>query len=76
MLAVATLAAADIIVWHLLISSEADERISYADPRLDELDSGNLEGISLRMLETKRHVVGWCAAATDLCGKRIENTTK
>ncbi|KAI8664386.1 hypothetical protein NCS55_00947100 [Fusarium keratoplasticum] len=68
MLAVATLAAADIIVWHLLISSEADERISYVDPRLDELDSGNLEGISLRMLETKRHVVGWCAAATDLCG--------
>ncbi|UPK92375.1 hypothetical protein LCI18_003310 [Fusarium solani-melongenae] len=73
MLAVATLAAADIIVWHLLVSGEADERISYVDPRLDELDSGNLEGISLRMLETKRHVVGWCAAATDLCGDALAN---
>lgn len=69
MLAVATLAAADIIVWHLLISNKADERISYIEPRLDELDSVNLEGISLRTLEEKRHVIGWCAAATDLCGK-------
>lgn len=69
MLAVATLAAADIIIWHLLVSGEADERISYVDPGLGELDSENFEGISLRMLEEKRHVVGWCATATDLCGK-------
>jgi hypothetical protein len=69
MLAVATLAAADIIVWHLLVSDEADERISYVDPRLDDLNNRNLESVSLRMLEEKRHVVGWCAAATDFCGK-------
>ncbi|KAH7268553.1 hypothetical protein B0J15DRAFT_523130 [Fusarium solani] len=68
MLAVATLAAADIIVWHLLVSDEADERISYVDPRLDDLNNRNLESVSLRMLEEKRHVVGWCAAATDFCG--------
>ncbi|KAL2679085.1 hypothetical protein Neosp_009843 [[Neocosmospora] mangrovei] len=73
MLAVATLAAADIIVWHLLISSKADERISYVDPRLDELDSVNLEGISLRTLEEKRHVIGWCTTATDLCGGALAN---
>ncbi|RSM20212.1 hypothetical protein CDV31_001009 [Fusarium ambrosium] len=73
MLAIATLAAADIIVWHLLVSDEADERISYVDPRLDELDNGNMEGITLRMLEEKRHVVGWCAAVTDLCGGALAN---
>ncbi|RSL55142.1 hypothetical protein CEP53_007228, partial [Fusarium sp. AF-6] len=73
MLAIATLAAADIIVWHLLVSDEADERISYVDPRLNELDNGNMEGITLQMLEEKRHVVGWCAAVTDLCGGALAN---
>ncbi|RSL51069.1 hypothetical protein CEP54_011613 [Fusarium duplospermum] len=73
MLAIATLAAADIIVWHLLSSDEDDERISYVDPRLDELDNGSMEAITLRMLEEKRHIVGWCATARDLCGGPLAN---
>lgn len=68
MLVIATLASDDIMVWHLITSSESNERISYVDSRLDELKSGNFEGISLGMLEAKRHVIGWCAAATEVCG--------
>lgn len=71
MLMIATLAAADIIVWHLLISEQPEERISYIDPRLDTLDNGATKGISLRMLEERRHVIGWCSKVTDLCGMRF-----
>ncbi|KAH6968063.1 hypothetical protein DER45DRAFT_477375 [Fusarium avenaceum] len=67
MLLIATLAATDIIVWHLLVSEKAGERISYIDPRLDALGMENSMEISLRMLEPSRHVIGWCSKVTDLC---------
>ncbi|KAH6890692.1 hypothetical protein B0T10DRAFT_439881 [Thelonectria olida] len=70
MLMVATLVAADIIVWHLLVSENPGERISYIDSRLDELVETS-ERISLRMLEGRRHVVGWCSEATDWCGNAV-----
>ncbi|KAK4078282.1 uncharacterized protein Triagg1_3298 [Trichoderma aggressivum f. europaeum] len=73
MLMIATLAAADIIVWHLLVSEHPEERISYIDPRLATLDSGAAKGISLRMLEERRHVIGWCSRVTDLCGDATAN---
>ncbi|KAH6892893.1 hypothetical protein B0T10DRAFT_509295 [Thelonectria olida] len=68
MLMVATLAAADIIIWHLLISEDPDQRMSYTDSKLNTLHIETSAGISLRMLETKRHVVGWCSEAKDMCG--------
>lgn len=68
MLMIATLAAADIIVWHLLVSEQPEERISYIDSRLDTLDSEAFKEISLRSLEERRHVIGWCSKVTDLCG--------
>lgn len=70
MLLIATLAATDIVVWHLLVSEQAGERISYIDPRLDTLGIETSKEISLRMLEPSRHVIGWCSKVTDLCGKR------
>ncbi|KAJ4855789.1 hypothetical protein T069G_09157 [Trichoderma breve] len=73
MLMIATLAAADIIVWHLLVSEQPEERISYIDPRLDALGSGAAKGIPLRMLEERRHVIGWCSKVTDLCGDATAN---
>ncbi|KAM5346157.1 hypothetical protein ACJ41O_009162 [Fusarium nematophilum] len=68
MLMVATLAAADIIVWHLLISEDPDHRLSYTDSKLDALHIETSAETSLRMLETKRHVVGWCSEVKDMCG--------
>ncbi|KAH7146218.1 hypothetical protein EDB81DRAFT_947234 [Dactylonectria macrodidyma] len=67
-LLVATLATVGTIVWHLLVSGSPEERISYVDPELDNLDIQMPEGFSLRDLEGSRHFVGWCAKATDMCG--------
>ncbi|KKP00556.1 hypothetical protein THAR02_07334 [Trichoderma harzianum] len=73
MLMIATLVAADIIVWHLLVSEQLEERISYIDPRLDTLYGEATKEISLRMLEERRHVIGWCSKATELCGDATAN---
>ncbi|KAM0452651.1 hypothetical protein ACHAPV_009414, partial [Trichoderma viride] len=73
MLMIATLAASDLIVWHLLVSEQPDERISYTDSRLNGLDSKAAKGISLRTLEEKRHVIGWCSNVTDRCGDATVN---
>lgn len=67
-LLVATLVTAGTVVWHLLVSGSLEERISYVDPELDNLDIRMPEGFSLRDLEGSRHFVGWCANATDMCG--------
>lgn len=69
MLMIATQATADVMVWHLLISENPEERISYVDPRLDHIDIRSSEEMSLRHIEGKRHIVGWCTKATDLCGE-------
>ncbi|KAF7541960.1 hypothetical protein G7Z17_g11861 [Cylindrodendrum hubeiense] len=69
-LLVATLAATDIIVWHVLVGEKSDDRISYVDPRLDALYGDISQDFTLRNLETKRHVIGWCSKVTDLCGLR------
>ncbi|RBR07986.1 hypothetical protein FVER53590_28855 [Fusarium verticillioides] len=73
MLMVATQATADIVVWHLLVSQKPEERISYVDPRLDHIDIKSSEEISLRHIEGKRHIIGWCTKATDLCGHHTAN---
>ena len=82
MLLVATLASAGIVAWHLITSERPDERISYSDPRIQEVAIGSRGKLSLRALEESRHIIGWCASATDFCGmfksylfpmKRIEH---
>ncbi|KAF4980050.1 hypothetical protein FZEAL_3912 [Fusarium zealandicum] len=73
MLLAATLAATDMMVWHLLISEGADKRISYIDSRLHVLCIEGLESLSFRFLEGKRHVVGWCGTATELSGDADAN---
>jgi hypothetical protein len=69
MLMVATLVTADVMVWHLLVSEKPEERISYLDPRLDHIDIRPSDEMSLRYIEGKRHIVGWCTKATDFCGE-------
>lgn len=69
MLMIATLVAADVIVWHLLVNEKGGERISFVDSRLDEIPTDVLASHSLRTLETKRHVIGWCSKVRDRCGK-------
>ncbi|KAI1066488.1 hypothetical protein LB506_008413, partial [Fusarium annulatum] len=73
MLMVVTQVTADVVVWHLLVSEESEERISYVDPRLDHIDIRPSEEMSLRHIEGKRHIIGWCTRATDLCGHPTAN---
>ncbi|KAF5979301.1 hypothetical protein FCOIX_5357 [Fusarium coicis] len=73
MMMIATQATADVVVWHLLVSRKPEERISYVDPRLDHIDIKSSEEISLRHIEGKSHIIGWCTKATDLCGNPTTN---
>ncbi|KAF5601384.1 hypothetical protein FPANT_1755 [Fusarium pseudoanthophilum] len=73
MLMVATQATADFVIWHLLVSQKPEERISYVDTRLDHIDIKSSEEISFRHIEGKRHIIGWCTKATDLCGHPTAN---
>ncbi|KAF5598793.1 hypothetical protein FPCIR_2717 [Fusarium pseudocircinatum] len=73
MLMVATQVTADVMVWHLLVSEKPEERISYVDPRLDHIDIRTSDEMSLRHIEGKRHIVGWCTKATDHCGHPTAN---
>ena len=68
-LVVATLATAGMIVWHVLHQNGSDGRISYADPRLDQIDFQCAQELSLRELQNKRHLVGWCGSVSEICGK-------
>lgn len=69
MLMIATLVAADIMVWHLFVSEKDGQRISYMDSRLDELNAMPFDEVSLHHIAGKRHIVGWCAKAADWCGQ-------
>ncbi|KAF4960108.1 hypothetical protein FGADI_1126 [Fusarium gaditjirri] len=72
MLMVATHVATDAMIWHLFVAGKPEERISYVDPRLDEIVMKHPE-MSLQYVERKRHIIGWCTKATDLCGKAGAN---
>ncbi|KAM0195699.1 hypothetical protein ACHAPI_006251 [Fusarium lateritium] len=73
MLMVATLVAADIMVWHLFISEKDEQRISYMDPRLDGIGANASDAGSLHHISGKRHIIGWCTKATDWCGNPHAN---
>jgi hypothetical protein len=68
-LLIATLVTSNVVLWHLLVSSEPSERISYFDNRKDALKVVESGVSSLGMLETTRHIVGWCPNVEELCGK-------
>lgn len=57
------------IVWHVLHQNGSDGRISYADPRLDQIDFQCAQELSLRELQNKRHLVGWCGSVSEICGQ-------
>ncbi|KAF4338945.1 hypothetical protein FBEOM_7121 [Fusarium beomiforme] len=73
MLIIASLVSSDVMVWHLLVSDEPEKRISYVDPRLNEIDSKVSDEMQLGYVEGKRHVIGWCTKATDFCGNATAN---
>ena len=68
-LVIATLVTSSVVLWHLLVSSEPSERISYFDNRQDALKCMESGVPSLRMLENARHIVGWCSNVEELCGE-------
>jgi hypothetical protein len=68
-LLVATVIESSVILWHALTSSKTDDRISYFDPRIDQLIFNRKDVPSLRGLENARHIIGWCSEATDFCGE-------
>jgi hypothetical protein len=67
-LLIATLATSSAVLWHLFISKQQGERISYFDTRIDNLELPSFEENTLRDLERTRHIVGWCSDVEDLCG--------
>jgi hypothetical protein len=71
MLMIATRVAADVMVWHLIVSEKPEERISYVDPKLGDIDIRPSDEMFLRHVEVKRHIIGWCTKATDFCGESI-----
>jgi hypothetical protein len=68
-LLIATYIESGVVLWHAVANDRADERISYFDSRVDELDISHENAPTLRGLETARHFIGWCSEAVDLCGE-------
>jgi hypothetical protein len=67
-LLVATAIDKGVLSWHVITNTETDQRISYFDPRIDKINIGCTDVVSLHDLEGLRHIVGWCSEATDFCG--------
>ena len=55
-----------IILWHLVINEDKEQRISYNDSRIPR--SRNLEQIYDMTLESSRHILGWCSHVKNLTG--------
>ncbi|KAH7136252.1 hypothetical protein EDB81DRAFT_77443 [Dactylonectria macrodidyma] len=66
-LLVAAAVAVDVVLWHFLFNSTGD-RISYCDPRLNDFSNETCQGLTLRDIETRRHVVGWCCDVKEFSG--------
>ena len=64
---VATAVADNVVMWHLFYNSTG-ERISYYDPRLEGIGCGMPQGFTLRDLEARRHIVGWCSNIIEYFG--------
>ena len=73
-LLIATAVESSPVMWHALVSSKADERISYFDTPIDGLLPMKDDLPLLRALESSRHIIGWCSQATDLCGGYFSET--
>lgn len=71
-LAVALQETAGVVRWHLLHSRDSSQRIAYDDPRIEKLFFELPQGLTLKQLETKRHIIGWCSEARDVCGRRFQ----
>ncbi|CAO2657309.1 Nn.00g034350.m01.CDS01 [Neocucurbitaria sp. VM-36] len=69
----ATFAMDGIMLWHYFASETPGKRISYFDGRLTGIDMRESIIPPLQMLESSRHIVGWCAKATDFCGHVTAN---
>jgi hypothetical protein len=72
MLLIAVEAVKNAMVWHCLVSADPNERVSYFDRRLEEIDLTQMKVQSIRSLESMSHIVGWCSKATDFCGRYIQ----
>lgn len=67
-LLVATSVAVDVVLWHFIFDPTGN-RISYYDSRLEDLEYETLDGLALRDLEARRHVLGWCCDVKEYSGK-------
>ena len=66
-LAVVTGVVRDAIIWHFLFNSSG-ERISYSDHRLEDIDYGKAQALTLRGVGSGRHIIGWCGDIKDYLG--------
>lgn len=67
-LLIATAVLTDAVTWHIFFDP-AGERISYCDPKVEEVGCNMPEGFVLRELESRRHIVGWWADIREYTGK-------
>lgn len=67
-LLVATAVAVDVVLWHFLFNSTGVQ-ISYCNPRLKDLSNETCQELTLRDIETRRHVVGWCCDVRENSGR-------
>lgn len=58
----------DLVLWHLLFNSTG-ERISFSDNRIGGIGKASMTDISLRDLEPRRHIVGWCGDVMEYSGR-------
>ncbi|KAI0506315.1 hypothetical protein F5B22DRAFT_455723 [Xylaria bambusicola] len=55
-----------VVYWHVLKSGQ--ERISFADGRIDRMSTIKPGSLKVRDLENSRHVIGWCTEVKQIAG--------
>lgn len=55
------------ILWHLIVNENSKQRISYNDSRIPR--SRNIDQIEDMVLQSSRHILGWCSHVMNLTGK-------
>ena len=67
-MAVLTTQATDIFVWHFVFNQDGSH-ISYTDERALKAVSRSKHPIDMRLVESARHILGWCPEAADSTGR-------
>ena len=59
----------EVILWHLIVNDDANDRISYNDDRIHACLSQQSKDLQVASLNNFRHILGWCAPVESYLGK-------